>query len=38
LRRARVAGAESLVSGERLRLWTHRHATDSFFAAIWQRA
>ncbi|HEY3636289.1 MAG TPA: RsmB/NOP family class I SAM-dependent RNA methyltransferase [Caldimonas sp.] len=38
LRRAQVAGAGSLVCGERLRLWTHRHATDSFFAAIWQRA
>jgi 16S rRNA (cytosine967-C5)-methyltransferase len=34
----RSAGAESLVEGERLRLWTHRHATDGFFAAVWQRA
>jgi len=38
LRRAHVGGAESLVEGERLRLWTHRHATDGFFAAVWQRA
>ena len=38
LRRAQVGGAGSLVEGDRLRLWTHRHATDGFFAAIWQRA
>jgi 16S rRNA (cytosine967-C5)-methyltransferase len=38
LERARVAGAESLVEGERMRLWTNRHATDGFFAALWQRA
>ena len=38
LERARVAGAESLVEGDRMRLWTHRHATDGFFAALWQRA
>jgi 16S rRNA (cytosine967-C5)-methyltransferase len=38
LRRAQVADAGSLVEGERLRLWTHRHATDGFFAAVWQRA
>ncbi len=38
LQRAQVADAAALVSGERLRLWTHRHATDGFFAAIWQRA
>ena len=36
--RAQVAGAGALVEGDRLRLWTHRHATDGFFAAIWQRA
>ena len=24
-------------SGEFLRLWPHRHATDGFFAAIWQK-
>jgi len=38
LRRAQVGGAGSLVEGERLRLWTHRHATDGFFAAVWRRA
>jgi 16S rRNA (cytosine967-C5)-methyltransferase len=38
LERARVAGADSLVEGERMRLWTNRHATDGFFAALWQRA
>ena len=38
LERARVAGAESLVEGDRMRLWTHRHGTDGFFAALWQRA
>jgi len=38
LRRAQVADTGSLVEGERLRLWTHRHATDGFFAAVWQRA
>jgi 16S rRNA (cytosine967-C5)-methyltransferase len=38
LRRARVADAASLVGGERLRLWTHRHATDGFFAALWRRS
>jgi 16S rRNA (cytosine967-C5)-methyltransferase len=37
LQRAQVEGAESLVSGNELRLWTHRHATDGFFAALWQR-
>jgi 16S rRNA (cytosine967-C5)-methyltransferase len=38
LRRARVGDADSLVERGRLRLWTHRHATDGFFAAVWQRA
>jgi 16S rRNA (cytosine967-C5)-methyltransferase len=37
LQRAHVAGAESLVAGDDLRLWTHRHATDGFFAAVWER-
>ena len=23
--------------GQHLRLWPHRHATDGFFAAVWQR-
>ncbi|MEO8080376.1 MAG: RsmB/NOP family class I SAM-dependent RNA methyltransferase [Caldimonas sp.] len=38
LRRARVPAADTLVSGDDLRLWTHRHGTDCFFAAVWQRA
>jgi 16S rRNA (cytosine967-C5)-methyltransferase len=37
LERAKVAGAADLVAGDYLRLWPHRHATDGFFAAIWQR-
>ncbi|MDP1465726.1 hypothetical protein Q6331_28920, partial [Klebsiella pneumoniae] len=34
------AGAGRLcqgVDGRFLRLWPHRHATDGFFAAVWQR-
>jgi len=37
LRRAQVEEAETLVSGNDLRLWTHRHGSDGFFAAAWQR-
>ena len=38
----KVAEAASLCSGGEdgqmyLRLWPHRHATDGFFAAVWQR-
>ena len=33
-----VAQAEFLCAGDFLRLWPHRHATDGFFAAVWQRA
>ncbi|SCK40270.1 16S rRNA (cytosine967-C5)-methyltransferase [Variovorax sp. HW608] len=38
----KVDGAESLCSGGEagkrfLRLWPHRHATDGFFAAVWNR-
>jgi 16S rRNA (cytosine967-C5)-methyltransferase len=38
----KVDGAASLCSGpasggEFLRLWPHRHGTDGFFAAVWQR-
>jgi 16S rRNA (cytosine967-C5)-methyltransferase len=32
-----VAGAESLADGRFLRLLPHRHHTDGFFAAVWQR-
>jgi 16S rRNA (cytosine967-C5)-methyltransferase len=32
-----VDNADQLVQGDFLRLWPHRHATDGFFAAAWQR-
>ena len=28
---------DALVREGYLRLWPHRHATDGFFAAVWQR-
>jgi 16S rRNA (cytosine967-C5)-methyltransferase len=34
---AQVGSAESLASGDYLRLWPHRHGTDGFFAAAWQK-
>jgi 16S rRNA (cytosine967-C5)-methyltransferase len=34
---AHVAGAPTLVEGPWLRLWPHRHRSDGFFAAVWQR-
>jgi 16S rRNA (cytosine967-C5)-methyltransferase len=37
LESARVARADDLVTGPFLRLWPHRHQTDGFFAAVWQR-
>jgi 16S rRNA (cytosine967-C5)-methyltransferase len=37
LERAHVEGADSLVLGDFLRLWPHRHGTDGFFAAVWER-
>jgi 16S rRNA (cytosine967-C5)-methyltransferase len=40
LARLKVDGAQGLCSGsdgEFLRLWPHLHATDGFFAAIWQK-
>jgi 16S rRNA (cytosine967-C5)-methyltransferase len=37
LERAHVASAETLVAGNDLQLWSHRHGTDGFFAAIWER-
>ena len=35
----KVTGAAALCTadGAYLRLWPHRHATDGFFAAAWQR-
>jgi 16S rRNA (cytosine967-C5)-methyltransferase len=35
---AHVDRAAELVRRGCLRLWPHRHATDGFFAAVWQRA
>ena len=37
LERAHVAQPAELVNGAFLRLWPHRHGTDGFFAAAWQR-
>ena len=37
LERAKVSKADGLVAGEYLRLWPHRHKTDGFFAAAWER-
>lgn len=37
LEKAHVADAATLCKGEFLRLWPHRHQTDGFFAAAWQR-
>ena len=37
LARAGVPDAAGLVDGRFLRLWPHRHGTDGFFAAVWQR-
>ena len=38
----KVEGADALCAGgdnatRYLRLWPHRHATDGFFAAVWNR-
>ncbi len=37
LAEAHVADAEPLTEGGHLRLWPHRHGTDGFFAAVWER-
>jgi 16S rRNA (cytosine967-C5)-methyltransferase len=37
LAQARITPADQLVQGDWLRLWPHRHQTDGFFAAVWQR-
>jgi len=37
LSRAHAAEPQSLVAGDHLRLWPHRHETDGFFAAVWER-
>lgn len=38
LAKAHVEHAAELVHDQALRLWPHRHGTDGFFAAIWERA
>ncbi len=38
LAKAGVEQAETLCAGPHLRLWPHRHPTDGFFAAVWQKA
>ena len=37
LAKAHVGSSETLVKGDHLRLWPHRHGTDGFFAAAWER-
>jgi len=37
LRAAHVERAGELVENGYLRLWPNKHATDGFFAAVWQR-
>lgn len=37
LEKAHVGAPETLVRGDFLRLWPHRHGTDGFFAAVWER-
>ena len=37
LAKAHVGQSETLVRDEFLRLWPHRHGTDGFFAAVWER-
>jgi 16S rRNA (cytosine967-C5)-methyltransferase len=37
LEAAHVAAPNDLVVGDHLRLWPHKHRTDGFFAAVWQR-
>ncbi len=37
LEAARVVAPENLVAGPYLRLWPHRHQTDGFFAAVWEK-
>ncbi|MBV8501673.1 MAG: RsmB/NOP family class I SAM-dependent RNA methyltransferase [Paucibacter sp.] len=37
LDKAQVAGAQTLCENGFLRLWPHRHQTDGFFAAVWEK-
>jgi 16S rRNA (cytosine967-C5)-methyltransferase len=38
LGQAHVGSPDTLVRGDFLRLWPHRHGTDGFFAAAWERS
>lgn len=38
LAHAKVENIDQLTHGDHLRLWPHRHATDGFFAAVWERS
>jgi len=40
LQNLKIAQADALCTAEGrfLRLWPHRHATDGFFASVWQAA
>jgi 16S rRNA (cytosine967-C5)-methyltransferase len=33
----KILDPDTLVEGPFLRLWPHRHQTDGFFAAVWER-
>lgn len=37
LEAAQVSRSDEVVQGDYLRMWPHRHGTDGFFAAAWQR-
>ncbi|HET9641926.1 MAG TPA: RsmB/NOP family class I SAM-dependent RNA methyltransferase [Burkholderiaceae bacterium] len=37
LAKSQVADARSLAAGGYLRMWPHRHGSDGFFAAIWNK-
>jgi 16S rRNA (cytosine967-C5)-methyltransferase len=38
LEQLKVSHGQSLCNGPYLRLWPHRHSTDGFFAAVWERS
>ncbi|MFM8899707.1 MAG: RsmB/NOP family class I SAM-dependent RNA methyltransferase [Burkholderiales bacterium] len=37
LQKAHAGQVSDLVRGDFLRLWPHKHSTDAFFAAVWER-
>ncbi|MEY4563670.1 MAG: hypothetical protein RLZZ618_2947, partial [Pseudomonadota bacterium] len=37
LDKAHAGSPQDLVRGDFLRLWPHKHGTDGFFAAVWER-